>query len=96
MKKNDIKINAQKIALETIKIIKDEKKNILTEKELGELVKKVASKTIGYDIDPVKYEEIPNKLSKILSKCLKTNVEVSGNELDGKDIIVKVEKHKND
>ena len=54
----------------------------------------IASKTIGADIEPVKYEDIPNKLAEILSKCLKTNVEVSGNGLDGKDMIVKVEKYK--
>ncbi len=56
----------------------------------------IASKTIGADIEPVKYEDIPNKLAEILSKCLKTNVEVSGNGLDGKDMIVKVEKYKKD
>ena len=67
-------------------------KKELSEKELLELVKKVASKTIGADIEPVKYEDIPNKLAATLSKCLKKKVEVSGNGLDGKDIIVKVEK----
>jgi len=70
-------------------------KKELSEGELSELVKKVASKTIGYDIDQVKYEDIPNKLAEILSKCLKRNVKVSGNGLDGKDIIVTVEKDKN-
>lgn len=70
-------------------------KEELSKEELLELVKKVASKTIGYYIEPVKYEDIPNKLAEILSKCLKRNVEVSGNILDGKDIIVTVEKDKN-
>lgn len=82
------------MALETVKILKDEKKNILTEKELLELVKKVTLKTIGCDIEPVKYENIPNKLAEILSKCLKRHVEVSGNGLDGKYIIVTTEKDK--
>jgi len=71
-------------------------KKELPEEELLKLVKKVASKTVGADIEPVKYEDIPNKLAEILSKCLKTNVKVSGSGLDGKDIIVKVEKYKKD
>ena len=71
-------------------------KKELPEEEVLKLVKKVASKTVGADIEPVKYEDIPNKLAEILSKCLKTNVEVSGNGLDGKDMIVKVEKYKKD
>jgi len=69
-------------------------KKELSEKELLKLVKKVASKTIGYDIEPVKYEDIPNKLSEILSKCLKKKVEVSGNGLDGNDMVVKVKNKK--
>lgn len=71
-------------------------KKELSEEEVLKLVKKVASKTVGADIEPVKYEDIPNKLAEILSKCLKTNVEVFGNGLDGKDMIVKVEKYKKD
>ena len=71
-------------------------KKELSEEELSELVKKVASKTIGANIEPVEYEDIPNKLAEILSKCLKRNVKVSGNGLDGKDIIVTVEKDKKD
>ncbi len=71
-------------------------KKELPEEEILKLVKKVASKTVGADIEPVKYEDIPNKLAEILSKCLKTNVEVFGNGLDGKDMIVKVEKYKKD
>ncbi len=64
-------------------------KKELSEKELSELVKKVASKTIGANIESVKYEDI--QLSEVLSK----KVEVSGNGLDGKDMVVKVEKDKN-
>jgi hypothetical protein len=60
----------------------------MDEIELSELVKKVTSKTIGHNIEPVKYEDIPSKLTDILSKCLKRHVEVSGNGLDGNDIIV--------
>lgn len=69
-------------------------KEELSEKELSELIKNVSSKTIGADIEPVKYEDIPNKLAEILSKCLKAKVEVSGNVLDGKDMIVKVKNQK--
>lgn len=71
-------------------------KKELSEEEILNLAKKVASKTVGADIEPVKYEDIPNKLAEILSKCLKAKVEVSGNGLDGNDMIVKVEKHKKD
>lgn len=71
-------------------------KKELPEEEVLKLVKKVASKTVGADIEPVKYEDMPNKLSEILSKCLKEKVEVSGTGLDGKDMIVKVEKYKKD
>ena len=69
-------------------------KKELSEEKLSKLAKKVASKTIGADIEPVKYEDMPNKLAEILSKCLKKKVEVSGNGLDGKDMIVKIEKSK--
>lgn len=65
-------------------------KKELSEKELSEIVKKVASKTIGYDIEPVKYEDIPSKLAEILSKYLKEKVEVSGSGLDGNSMVVKV------
>ena len=69
-------------------------KKELPEEEILKLVKKVASKTIGADIEPVKYEDIPNKLSEILLKCLKKKVEVSGNGLDGNDMVVKVKNKK--
>ena len=61
--------------------------------EILKMALSVASKTIGVDIDPVKYEDMPNKISEILSKCLKAKVEVS---VDEKGMLVKVEKHKKD
>ena len=67
----------------------------LTNDEILKMALNVASKTIGADIEPLKYEDIPNKLAEILSKCLKDKVEVSGNGLDGNDMVVKVEKLKN-
>lgn len=70
-------------------------KKELSEGELLNLVKKVASKTISADIEPVKYEDISNKLFGVLSKCLKENVDVSGNGLDGNDMVVTIEKDKN-
>ena len=68
-------------------------KKDLTEDEILKMALSVASKTIGVDIDPVKYEDMPNKISEILSKCLKAKVEVS---VDEKGMLVKVEKHKKD
>ena len=67
----------------------------LTNDEILKMALNVASKTIGADIEPLKYEDIPNELAEILSKCLKDKVEVSGNGLDGNDMVVKVEKLKN-
>lgn len=75
--------------------MKKNEKDLIKDETL-KIALNIASKTIGADIEPVKYEDIPNKLAETLSKCLKKNVEVSGNGLDGKDIIVKVEKHKKD
>ena len=74
--------------------MKKNEKN-LTNDEILKMALNVASKTIGADIEPLKYEDIPNKLAEILSKSLKDKVEVSGNGLDGNDIVVKVEKLKN-
>lgn len=71
-------------------------KKDLTNDETLKIALNVASKTIGADIEPVKYEDISNKLSEILSKCLKDKVEISGNGLDGNDMAIKVEKHKKD
>ena len=74
--------------------MKKNEKN-LTNDEILKMALNVASKTIGADIEPLKYEDIPNKLAEILSKCLKDKVEVSGNGLDGNDMVIKVEKLKN-
>ena len=74
--------------------MKKNEKN-LTNDEILKMALNVASKTIGADIEPLKYEDIPNKLAEILSKCLKDKVEVYGNGLDGNDMVVKVEKLKN-
>ena len=71
-------------------------KKDLTGDEILKVALNVASKTIGANIESVKYEDIPNKLAETLSKCLKKNVEVSGNGLDRKAIIVKAEQHKKD
>lgn len=68
----------------------------LTNDETLKIALNVASKTIGADIEPVKYEDISNKLAEVLSKCLKDKVEVSSNGLDGNDMAIKEEKHKKD
>ncbi len=44
-----------------------------------ELVKRVYEKTLASDISEVKFDEIPVKISEILSKCLNKKVNVSGN-----------------
>ena len=44
-----------------------------------ELVNRVYEKTLASDMSEVKFDEIPDKLSEILSKCLNKKVNVSGN-----------------
>ena len=46
-------------------------------------------KLYGSKIEPLKYEDIPEKIEEILSKCLKKKVKVEGNGLS-KDINVKI------
>ena len=43
-----------------------------------ELVKQVYEKTLAHDVSEVKFDEIPAKLAKILSKCLNKKVNVNG------------------
>lgn len=44
-----------------------------------ELVKRVYKKTLASEMSEVKFDEIPVKLTKILSKCLNKKVKVNGN-----------------
>lgn len=44
-----------------------------------ELVKRVYEKTLASEMSEVKFDEIPVKLTKILSKCLNKKVNVNGN-----------------
>ena len=46
-------------------------------------------KLYGSKIKPLKYEDIPEKIEEILSKCLKKKVKVEGNGLS-EDINVKI------
>lgn len=68
---------------------------INNEKIISEVCKHINSKLIGSDIISIKREDIPNAIADILSRCLKKKVTVNGSGLDGNDIIVKVEKDKN-
>lgn len=55
-----------------------------------ELVKRVYKKTLASDMSEVKFDEIPAKISEILSKCLNKKVNVSGDGItDG--IKIKIE-----
>lgn len=46
-------------------------------------------KLYSSQIEPLKYEDIPNKIGEILEKCIKKKVEVKGNGLS-EDINVKI------
>jgi hypothetical protein len=59
------------------------------EKEYLKLSVDLYDKLYGSQIEPVKYEDIPNKIAEILEKCLKKKVEVKGNGLS-EDIKVKI------
>lgn len=54
-------------------------------------VLKIAEKTLGFEMEPVKAEDIPDIISSILEKVSKRKVTVEGNGLT-EDINVKVEK----
>lgn len=58
------------------------------EKEYLKLLVDLHDKLFSSQIEPLKYEDIPNKISEILEKCLKKKVEVKGNDLS-EDINVK-------
>lgn len=47
------------------------------------------NKLPSQQIEPVKFEDIPNKIAEILSQALKTNVNVKGNGLTS-EIIAKI------
>lgn len=51
------------------------------DKEYLKLSIDLYDKLYGSQIEPLKYEDIPNKIAKILEKCLKKKVEVKGNGL---------------
>lgn len=53
----------------------------MTQKEQFKLTADVFSKTLASQIEPVKFEDIPTKISEVLSSALKTNVTVRGNGL---------------
>ena len=52
-------------------------------------VLKIAEKTFGFEMEPVKAEDIPDFIASILEKVTKRKVKVEGNGLTG-DIKVKV------
>ena len=60
------------------------------EKEYLKLSVDLYDKLFSSQIEPLKYEDIPNKIAEILEQCLKKKVEVKGNGLSG-DINVKIE-----
>ena len=45
-----------------------------------ELVKRVYEKTLASDMSEVKFDEIPDKLSEIFSKCLNKKVNVNNSK----------------
>ena len=59
------------------------------EKEYLKLSVDLYDKLYGSQIEPLKYEDIPNKIGEILEKWIKKKVEVKGNGLN-EDIIVKI------
>ena len=59
------------------------------DKEYLKLSIDLYDKLYGSQIEPLKYEDIPNKISEILEKCIKKKVEVKGNGLS-EDINVKI------
>lgn len=61
----------------------------MTQKEQFKLTADVFSKTLASQIESVKFEDIPTKISELLSSALKTNVTVCGNGLTD-DIKVKI------
>ena len=59
------------------------------EKEFLKLSIDLYDKLFYYQIEPLKYEDIPNKIAEILERCLKKKVEIKGNGLS-EDINVKI------
>ena len=59
------------------------------EKEYLKLSVDLYDKLYGSKIEPLKYEDIPNKIGKILEKLIKKKVEVKGNGLS-EDINIKI------
>ena len=59
------------------------------EKEYLKLSVDLYDKLYGSQIEPLKYEDIPNKIGEILEKWIKKKVEVKGNGLS-ENISVKI------
>lgn len=59
------------------------------DKEYLKLSINLYDKLFSSQIEPLKYEDIPNKIGEILERCLKKKVEVKGNGLK-EDINVKI------
>ena len=49
------------------------------EKEYLKLSVDLYDKLFSSQIEPLKYEDIPNKIGEILQKCVKKKIEVKGN-----------------
>ena len=58
-------------------------------KEYLKLSVELYDKLYSSQIEPLKYEDIPNKIGEILEKCIKKKVEVKGNGLS-ENINVKI------
>ena len=59
------------------------------EKEYLKLSVDLYDKLFSSQIEPLKYEDIPNKIGEILQKCVKKKIEVKGNGLS-EDINIKI------
>ena len=59
------------------------------DKEYLKLSVDLYDKLFSSKIEPLKYEDIPDKIGEILKKCIKKKVEVKGNGLS-EDINVKI------
>lgn len=62
----------------------------MNDEELLKLSLEIASKTIGFDIKQTKKEDINQRISDIINKCLDTHdVAITGNGLD-EDIVMSI------